>query len=402
MVCIFLPHPSFYLLLGGLGALMGVIVRSYRGLFIFIDRKRFVSLFYLRIYVVGLVCFCEISYSVLLLTMILGLLGVLFFLSTNFFMFYVFFEISLFPIIFIILIDGVQIEKLSAATYLLFYALGCSLPFLLTIFYIRWNGLNYFEGNYSFEIVLFLLLAFIVKFPVYFFHLWLPKAHVEAPTYARVILAGLLLKLGRAGVLRMLSLFNYVRIYILIFLSLIGIVVGSLVCSFQRDGKAIVAYSSIAHINFLLLLLVINYRIGKVSRVLLILVHGYCSSLIFLIVGRLFHAINTRKLYFINRLFVRRTMLTAFILLSIVLNFSTPPSTGFVRELSGISVLFLSSFVFFAALGFYIFYVCYYSLYLCVNIIRGTGFMHLKEESYFFFYPFLFILFNLFWLGFLF
>lgn len=137
MVCIFLPHPSFYLLLGGIGALMGVIVSSYRGLFIFIDRKRFVSLFYLRIYVVGLVCFCEISYSVLLLTMILGLLGVLFFLSTNFFMFYVFFEISLFPIIFIILIDGVQIEKLSAATYLLFYALGCSLPFLLTIFYIR-------------------------------------------------------------------------------------------------------------------------------------------------------------------------------------------------------------------------------------------------------------------------
>lgn len=137
IICIILPHPSFYLLLGGIGAIMGVMVRSYRGLFIFIDRKRFVSLFYLRIYVVGLVCFCEISYRVLLLTIILGLLGVLFFLSTNFFIFYVFFEMSLFPIIFIILMDGVQIEKLSAATYLLFYALGCSLPFLLTIFYIN-------------------------------------------------------------------------------------------------------------------------------------------------------------------------------------------------------------------------------------------------------------------------
>jgi len=112
----------------------GVLVRSYGGLFTFADRKNFVSLFYLRIYVVGLVAFCELSYRVLLLRLILGILGVFFFLSTNFFMFYVFFEMSLFPIIFIILIDGVQIEKLRAATYLLFYALGCSLPFLVTIF----------------------------------------------------------------------------------------------------------------------------------------------------------------------------------------------------------------------------------------------------------------------------
>lgn len=396
------PHPGFYLFLGGLGAIRGMLVSRYRGLFVFIDRKRFVSLFYLRIYVVGLVCFCEISFRVLVLSLILGLLGVLFFLSTNFFIFYVLFEISLFPIIFMILIDGVQIEKLGAATYLLFYALGCSLPFLLTIFYISWRGFNYFDGIYSFEFVIFILLAFMVKFPVYFFHLWLPKAHVEAPTYARVILAGLLLKLGSAGLLRILFLFNYVGIYILVFIALIGIVVGSLVCSFQRDGKAMVAYSSVAHMNFLLLLLVMNYRIGKVSRVLLMLVHGYCSSLMFLIVGSLFHVINTRKLYFINSLFVRRTMLTAFIILAIVLNFSTPPRRGFVRELSGISVLFMSRYIFFAALGFYIFYVCYYSLYLCVNIIRGTRFMYLKEESYFFFYPFLFILFNLFWLGFLF
>jgi NADH:ubiquinone oxidoreductase subunit 4 (subunit M) len=224
----------------------------------------------------------------------------------------------------------------------------------------------------------------------------LPKAHVEAPTYASVILAGLLLKLGRAGLLRMLSFFNYMTVYLLVFISLMGIVIGSLVCSFQRDGKAIVAYSSIAHMNFLLLLLVINFSLGKVSRVLLILVHGYCSSLIFLMVGSLFHAINTRKLYFINSLFLSSTMVTAFILLSIVSNFSTPPRAGFVRELSGMSLLFLTRYLFFLALGFYIFYVCYYSLYLFVNVIRGTAYIHLKEEFYFFFYPFIFMLFNLF------
>jgi NADH:ubiquinone oxidoreductase subunit 4 (subunit M) len=136
LLCIVLPNPAFYLFLGGIGSLGGILVSSYRGVFVFIDRKSFISLFYLRIYVVGLVCFCELSYRVLMLRLMLGLLGVLFFLSTNFFIFYVFFEMSLFPIIFMILIDGVQIEKLRAATYLLFYALGCSLPFLLTIFYI--------------------------------------------------------------------------------------------------------------------------------------------------------------------------------------------------------------------------------------------------------------------------
>lgn len=129
-------QPSTFLFLGGVGSIIGLLVSRYSGVFAFIDSKRFISLFYLRIYVVGLVCFCEVSISVILLRIILGLLGVLFFLSTNFFIFYVFFEMSLFPIIFMILMDGVQIEKLRAAVYLLFYALGCSLPFLLTIFYI--------------------------------------------------------------------------------------------------------------------------------------------------------------------------------------------------------------------------------------------------------------------------
>lgn len=131
-----LVHPSIFLILGIVGAIRGILVRRYTGVFVFIDRKSFISLFYLRIYVVGLIFFCEVSFSVIFLRMTLGILGVLFFLRTNFFMFYVFFEMSLFPIIFIILMDGVQIEKLGAATYLLFYALGCSLPFLVTIFYI--------------------------------------------------------------------------------------------------------------------------------------------------------------------------------------------------------------------------------------------------------------------------
>jgi len=123
--------------------------------------------------------------------------------------------------------------------------------------------------------------GFLVKLPLYVIHLWLPKAHVEAPTYGSIILAGLLLKLGGAGLLRVMIFFNFTDVTILFLFCVLGIVLGVLICSFQRDAKALVAYSSVAHINFLALLLLINSRFAKRRSILLILVHGFCSSLMF-------------------------------------------------------------------------------------------------------------------------
>jgi len=224
----------------------------------------------------------------------------------------------------------------------------------------------------------------------------LPKAHVEAPTYGRIILAGLLLKLGGAGLLRVMLFFNFTDITILFFFSVLGIVLGVLICSFQRDGKALVAYSSIAHMNFLALLLLINRSFAKRRSILLILVHGFCSSLMFFGVGGFFHVLYTRKVYFMNGLFVRRHIVCALFVLVMVLNFATPPRNAFVREFIGISSLFILQRVLFVVLGIYIFYVCYFSIYLLVNIMTGKNLLFSKEEGFFFFYPFLILTYNFF------
>ena len=344
----------------------------------------------------GLVGYSESKSSVVVLGNILSICGLLFFVSTNFFLLYVFFEISLFPIIFMILIDGVQIEKLSASLYLFIYASLCSFPFLLVILYFELFTPNYIEGIYSWEVAVCFLVGFLVKLPLYLLHLWLPKAHVEAPTYGSIILAGLLLKLGGAGLLRVMMFFNFTDISVLFLFSVLGMVLGVLICSFQRDGKALVAYSSIAHMNFLALLLLINSRFAKSRSILLILVHGFCSSLMFFGVGAFFHALYTRKVYFMNGLFVRRHIICSLFILTMVLNFATPPRNAFVREFIGMSSLFLIQSVLFVVLGIYIFYVCYFSLYLLVNVVRGKALLFSKEELFFLFYPFLMLTYNFF------
>lgn len=391
--------PRLFRFFGAWSSWAGLRDRSFNGRFLFFpDRKAFVSLFYLRVFVVGLVGFSERKRSVIVLRNLLSICGLLFFVTTNFFLLYVFFEISLFPMIFIILMDGVQIEKLRASLYLFMYASLCSFPFLLVILYFELFTPTYIEAVYSWEIVVCFIIGFLVKLPLYVLHLWLPKAHVEAPTYGRIILAGLLLKLGGAGLLRVILFFNFTDITILFFFSVLGIVLGVLICSFQRDGKALVAYSSIAHMNFLALLLLINRSFAKRRSILLILVHGFCSSLIFFGVGGFFHVLYTRKVYFMNGLFARSHIVCALFILVIVLNFATPPRNAFVREFMGISSLFLLQRVLFVVLGIYIFYVCYFSIYLLVNIMSGKSLLFSKEEGFFFFYPFLILTYNFFWL----
>nr|AOW68743.1 NADH dehydrogenase subunit 4 [Plectus acuminatus] len=391
--------PSMFSFFGALASWVGLSDSSFNGSFLFFpDSKAFVSLFYLSVFVVGLVGFSESKSSVIVLGNILSMCGLLFFVSTNFFLLYIFFEVSLFPMIFMILMDGVQIEKLSASLYLFIYASVCSFPFLLVILYFELFTPNYVEGIYSWEIATCFLVGFLVKLPLYVMHLWLPKAHVEAPTYGSIILAGLLLKLGGAGLLRVMIFFNFTDVTILFLFCVLGMVLGVLICSFQSDAKALVAYSSVTHMNFLALLLLMNSSFAKSSSILLMLVHGFCSSLMFFGVGAFFHSLYTRKVYFMNSLFVTSHIICSLFILTMVLNFATPPSNAFVSEFMGMSSLFLLQSVLFVVLGIYIFYVCYFSIYLLVNIMSGKGLLISKEESFFYFYPFLMLTYNFLWL----
>lgn len=124
--------------------------------------------------------------------------------------------------------------------------------------------------------------AFLVKLPLYFLHYWLPKAHVEAPSIGRMVLAGLLLKLGGWGIVRIMS-FLIVRNYLfpLLITLLVGAILGPLWARLHRDSKGLVAFSSIRHINFSALALLLGSRISKPICVLVFLTHDIISRIMF-------------------------------------------------------------------------------------------------------------------------
>jgi NADH-ubiquinone oxidoreductase chain 4 len=133
-------------------------------------------------------------------------------------MFYLFFERRLIPTLFLILGWGYQPERLQAGIYLLFYTLLVSLPILIGIFYFinKTNTINFYLLNnyiFNFDLLYFCIIrAFLVKIPIFLVHLWLPKAHVEAPVSGSMILAGIILKLGGYGILRVVSVLQQINL----------------------------------------------------------------------------------------------------------------------------------------------------------------------------------------------
>jgi NADH-ubiquinone oxidoreductase chain 4 len=226
----------------------------------------------------------------------------------NLMYFYVFFEAGLIPIFLLILGWGYQPERLQAGIYMLFYTLFASLP-LLVVLLMHWDvfrrvvdssGRELLAGPAEIIFVLAYVMAFLVKLPMFCFHLWLPKAHVEAPVAGSMILAGVLLKLGRYGLWRILnfifSLYYTIVREILVIFGLVGGLLMSFVCLVQVDIKALVAYSSIVHMGLLLGGIRTLMVRGYVGGLCMIVGHGVVSSGLFYLVGCMFDRRGRRRL----------------------------------------------------------------------------------------------------------
>nr|YP_010287619.1 NADH dehydrogenase subunit 4 [Orybina regalis]UKT61950.1 NADH dehydrogenase subunit 4 [Orybina regalis] len=306
------------------------------------------------------------------------------FSAMNMFMFYLFFEGSLIPTLMLIIGWGYQPERIQAGMYLLFYTLFASLPLLMGIFYIfNETGyiMIYFLKFMSFDLYLLyfsMIMAFLVKMPMYFVHLWLPKAHVEAPVSGSMILAGIMLKLGGYGLLRLMILMEWISLklnFIFIIISLLGGFYISLKCFCQVDIKSLIAYSSVAHMSVVIGgIMTMNYW-GYLGAYILMIGHGLCSSGMFCLANINYERLHSRSL-FINKgmmNFMPSMSLWWFLLLSS--NMAAPPSLNLMGEISLINSLMSWSWLCIIMLMLISFFSAGYSLYLYSYIQHGKYYM---------------------------
>nr|QAY81998.1 NADH dehydrogenase subunit 4 [Apophylia sp. REN-2018] len=294
-------------------------------------------------------------YSLFLVVLIFLLLSLyITFASLNIFIFYLFFEISLIPTLILIIGWGYQPERLEAGVYLLFYTLFMSLPMMVMIFYLSENfylmSFMFLKGDLaSFFMFLCLNLVFFVKIPMFFLHLWLPKAHVEAPISGSMILAGIMLKLGGYGLLRFMIFFKLFLLSLNMFFMVICLLGGffvSLICIRQSDMKSLIAYSSVSHMSLVLAgIMTLNFW-GLWGSLLMMLAHGLCSSGLFCLANILYDRVHSRSLYLNKGLLNIMPNLSLLWFLLISSNMAAPPSLNLMSE-----IMLINSLVSFSLFG---------------------------------------------------
>nr|AYR05265.1 NADH dehydrogenase subunit 4 [Coleoptera sp. ACP-2013] len=314
------------------------------------------------------------NYINLFMTVILLLMISLFmtFSFLNLFGFYLFFEISLIPTLILIIGWGYQPERIEAGMYLLFYTLFVSLPMMIVLFnfYETYNSLDYYFLSVDLNNVFIYLcmnMVFFVKIPMFFIHLWLPKAHVEAPVAGSMILAGIMLKLGGYGLLRVMKMFIGLSgsvNFIFIVISLVGGFFVSLICLCQSDMKSLIAYSSVAHMGLAFSGIMTMNIWGMWGSLVLMLAHGLCSSGLFCLANIIYERVHSRSLYLNKGMINLLPSFSFWWFLLCSSNMAAPPSLNLLGEIILINSLVMYSKYTMIFLSLISFFSAVYSLYL--------------------------------------
>ena len=310
------------------------------------------------------------------------------FTTRRVFLFYTFYELSLVPIVYIIIKWGSYPERTISAIMFFVYTSFFTFPlFFFLLYFISLSGTSLlssclFTSFSSYFITptpicsLVVFLRFSVKLPIFGLHFWLPIAHVEAPTFGSIILAGILLKLGGIGLVRFYSFIDWHFIYaLLLSYFFVFIVVATVICCYQSDFKRLVAYSSVSHIMPIPLLMIASNLLSFKCVLIVMFFHGFASPVLFILVGLVYSMFSTRQILLIRGILLSSPLLSFIIILAFFYTMSAPPFPSFVAEV----FILLSSLR--LSLYFFLFFCLFLLLSLVYNLNWITRFTFSSSSS---------------------